>query len=151
MEPSAWHRWTNFVTSCALDQSVDHLCHQGSNLSHCRQLPQPPTATAAKFHSYRAYLAVQQWIGNKLCPTDWGWQYRDGGLVPLTTDQRCETCRAVARQVVGRHADAERQGCTVHPCAVSVHGQTCNNIHALVVSHDSDMTHRGVNATTLVT
>ena len=24
-------------------RSVDHLCHQGSNLSHCRQLPQPPS------------------------------------------------------------------------------------------------------------
>ena len=26
-----------------LHQSVDHLCHQDSNLSHCRQLTQPPT------------------------------------------------------------------------------------------------------------
>ena len=32
-----------FVTSCSLDLSVDHLCHQGSNLSHCRQLSQPPS------------------------------------------------------------------------------------------------------------
>ena len=40
----------------------------------------PPTSAAAKFHSYRAYLAVQQWIGNHLGPTDWGWQYRDGML-----------------------------------------------------------------------
>ena len=47
----------------------------------------PPTVAAAKFHSYRAYLAVQQWIGNNLCPTDWGWHYRDGSLVPLTTDR----------------------------------------------------------------
>ena len=45
----------------------------------------PPTASAAKFHSYRAYLAVQPWIGNNLYPTDWDWQYRDGGLVTLTT------------------------------------------------------------------
>ena len=134
MEPSDRHRWTNFVTSCTLDQSVDHLCHQGSDLSHCRQLPQLPSS-----NSYRAYIAVQQllavprqrsgdgatltthrlpgrpstiiaesstscagcgntlsagherrevqqWIGNYLCPTDWGWQYRDESLVPLTTD-----------------------------------------------------------------
>ncbi len=27
-----------------LDQSVDHLCHQGSNLSHCRQLSQQPSS-----------------------------------------------------------------------------------------------------------
>ena len=41
-----------------------------------------PTAAAAKFHSYRANIAVQQWIWNNLCPTD-----RDGNLVPLTTDR----------------------------------------------------------------
>ena len=85
----------------------------------------PPTAAAARFHSYRAYLAVQQWIGNNVCPTDWGWQYRNGSLVSLHIGQErlhvcCESCRAVARQVVGRHADAGRQGCTVHPCAVTV-------------------------------
>ena len=40
MEPSDRHRWTNFVTSCTLDQSVDHLSEQGSNVSRCRQLPQ---------------------------------------------------------------------------------------------------------------
>ena len=31
----------------------------------------------------------------------------------------CESWRAVVRQVVGRHADARGQGCTVHPCAVT--------------------------------
>ena len=46
----------------------------------------PPTV-AAEFHSYHAYLAVQQLIGNNLCPTDWGWQYREGSLVQLTTDR----------------------------------------------------------------
>ena len=51
---------------------------------------------------------------------------RDESLVPLTTDRPvarlhvcCESCRVVARQVVGRHADARRQGFTVHPCAVT--------------------------------
>ena len=28
-----------------------------------------PTSAAANFHAYRAYLAVQQWIGNNLCTT----------------------------------------------------------------------------------
>ena len=34
----------------------------------------PLTAAATKFHSYRSYIAEQQWIGNNVCPTDWGWQ-----------------------------------------------------------------------------
>jgi len=47
----------------------------------------PPTSAAAKFHSYRAYLAVQQWQGNEMQPTEWGWQYREGLLVPIETDR----------------------------------------------------------------
>ena len=31
---------------------------------------------------------LQQWIGNNLCPTDWGWKYRDESLVPLTSHYR---------------------------------------------------------------
>jgi len=34
----------------------------------------PPISVAAKQHSYRAYLTVQEWMGNSLSPTDWGWQ-----------------------------------------------------------------------------
>ena len=47
----------------------------------------PPTSAATKFHSYRAYLAVKQWQGNEMPPTEWGWQYRDGLLVPIETDR----------------------------------------------------------------
>ena len=47
----------------------------------------PPTSAATKFHSYRAYLAVQQWQGNEMPSTEWGWQYRDGLLVPIETDR----------------------------------------------------------------
>ena len=57
-----------------------------------------PTVGTAKFHSDRSYLAevaVQQWIGNTFCPTDLGWQYRDGSLVPLTTDWPVAPTRAL--------------------------------------------------------
>ena len=115
--------------------SLDNLCYilytrsvSRSSLSSGFKLESlPPTVAAAKFHSYRAYLAVQQWLWNNFCPTDWGWQYWDGSLVPLTTDRPvapihvcCESCRAGARHVVGRHADAGRRGCTVHQCVVTV-------------------------------
>ena len=33
----------------------------------------PTTQASAKFHSYRAYLQVQIWIGNTCNPTEWGW------------------------------------------------------------------------------
>lgn len=31
-----------------------------------------PTSASARQHSFRAYLPVQNWLGNDLCPTDWG-------------------------------------------------------------------------------
>ena len=46
----------------------------------------PPTSAAAKQHSYRTYLAVQEWMGNSLNPTEWGWRFQDGTLVPLEMD-----------------------------------------------------------------
>ena len=43
----------------------------------------PPTCSAAKYHSYRAYFAVQEWLGNagNLIPTDWGCEQRGGIIV----------------------------------------------------------------------
>ena len=45
------------------------------------------TSIAAKFHSFRAYHTIQQWLGNELPPDLWGWQNRDATLVPVETDQ----------------------------------------------------------------
>ena len=49
----------------------------------------PPTSAAAKYHAYRAYFAVQEWLGNarSLQPTDWGWELHDGMLTPILTDK----------------------------------------------------------------
>jgi len=46
----------------------------------------PPTRAAAKQHSYRTYLTVQEWMGNTLPPTDWGWRSQDNTLTPVETD-----------------------------------------------------------------
>ena len=43
----------------------------------------PPTEDAAKLHSERAYLQVQEWLGNRLDPTSFGWVLRDGILDPI--------------------------------------------------------------------
>ena len=142
MEPSDRYRWTSFFTSCTLDQSVDHLCYQGSHLSHCRQLPQPPSPIHRGV--YRAYIAVQQWIGNNVCPNDWGWQYMDGSLVPFTTDRPIAPTRGLRIVFCGcktgfrktcRHRKA-RLYCTAM-CS-HCNGQTSSNIHALAVSQYSD-------------
>ena len=43
----------------------------------------PPTSAAAKQHSYRTYLAVQEWTGNCLQPTESGWKLENNMLSPV--------------------------------------------------------------------
>ena len=49
----------------------------------------PPTSSAAKFHAYSAYFAVQEWLGNpaKLEAIKWGWQLCDGMINPVFNDR----------------------------------------------------------------
>ena len=65
-----------------------HFCEKVVVCS--RQLqPQtlPTTSGAAKFHSQRVYLQVQQWMGqaDDLKEEDWGWHKDQKGYAPLYT------------------------------------------------------------------
>ena len=55
--------------------------------SHVKPQTLPPTSGAAKYHSLRVYLQIQEWKGSAdgLHPTDWGWQECDEGFLPLQT------------------------------------------------------------------
>ena len=72
-------------------QSLDEYRHVAynraigrSSLSSSFQLESlPPTSAAAEQHSYCTYLTVQQWMGNTLSPTEWGWRSQDGSLEPV--------------------------------------------------------------------
>ena len=51
----------------------------------------PPTQRAAYFHGHRAHLQIVTWklldtADFQLKPEDWGWQVKNGGLVPVMTD-----------------------------------------------------------------
>lgn len=45
----------------------------------------PPTDLAIKQHALRVYLQCQDWKSNKLDPKQWGWEEKDGMLVPTYT------------------------------------------------------------------
>ena len=68
------HRWTTFRKKVA----------SATKFVHPQDLP--PTSGAAKYHSQRVYLQVQQWKGKQLEPTDWGWVLGDEKLYPITTE-----------------------------------------------------------------
>lgn len=95
----------------------------------------PPTSAAAKYHSYRAYYAVQEWLGNvgDIEPTEWGWELQGGMLSPILTD------RPVAPEAVllivscgckttcGKRCKCRKAGLYCTPMCSSCIGQTCSN------------------------
>ena len=56
--------------------------------SHVQSQSLPPTSAAARYHSLRVYLQVQQWkgVGEALLLEEWGWKATDGRVDPLMTD-----------------------------------------------------------------
>ena len=59
-----------------------------TSLSHCDPKVLPPTAAAAKFHSYRVFLQVNQWKNIDCCMTEtsWGWKQHENEFKPIATD-----------------------------------------------------------------
>ena len=79
----------NGMSTDTLD-SLQHkrFCEKvASKTSHVKPQSLPPTSAAAKYHSLRVYLQVQEWKGSaaELNPIDWGWQECEEGFVPLQT------------------------------------------------------------------
>ena len=69
---------------------VLYMKKKNSKASSAFQLQSLPlTSAAAKFHSYRAYYAVQEWLGNAtdVLPTEWGWKLQGGVLSPVLTNR----------------------------------------------------------------
>ena len=93
----------------------------------------PPTSAAAKQHSFRTYLIVQEWMGRPLQPTDWGWKMGDI-LTPVETDRPIAPDTLLNMISCGCRADGCGVSCGcrkmgVHCSALcsKCSGQTCNN------------------------
>jgi len=83
----------------------------------------PPTSDAAKYHSYRAYLQVQQWQGNPdIIPTDWGWCFNDGKISPIIMDSEVAPGRILKLISCGC-----KQGCRKR-CKCRSNGLKCTNL-----------------------
>ena len=82
----------------------------------------PPTSAAAKYHSLRAYHTVQQWLGNKLAATQYGFELCDGVLVPIRSD-----LAPAPSLVLNLVSCGCKAGCSSN-CKCKKEGQTCSAI-----------------------
>ena len=71
-------------------QSLDNLrVHtflrkSATSARHIQPQDLPPTSDSARFHILRAYLQVQEWMGETyISPTDFGWELVDNRLCPV--------------------------------------------------------------------
>lgn len=83
----------------------------------------PPTIAAAKEHIFRVYLQVQQWLGNELSATDWGWQKSNVGLRPMYT-----TDTIIPDELLETFACSCKTGCVSNKCTCKSHGLECTDL-----------------------
>lgn len=75
---------TNSINSLRFEKFCQKVA---TNTTFVHPQTLPPTASAAKYHSYRVYHQVQEWTGRTgLNPLDWGWHLDNEKLVPTEMD-----------------------------------------------------------------
>lgn len=107
----------------------------GSSTSFVKPEVLPPTSAAAKFHSMRVYLQVQQWMGNgqNIKPEDWGWYIKASRYLPVLTDKAAapvellEFIRCNCKSGCGtRHCSCRKNGLDCSPACGQCRG-SCSN------------------------
>ena len=103
----------------------------------------PPTSAAAKFHSYRTYHAVQEWLGNEIRATDWGWYLKDGRLLPIVNDKEPAPQRVLkiiscaCQKGCNARCKCRRYNMECTEMCASCLGQSCkNSVHT--IDHDDN-------------
>ena len=129
-------------------ESLDSLRHQrfcekvASKKSHVKPQALPPTSAAAKYHSLRVYLQIQEWKGSAgdLHPTDWGWQECDEGLTPLQTSlpPAPEHLLRVIRCNCQTDCSTLRCSCKKHNIECTLACGNCKGSGCTNISHDHD-------------
>lgn len=86
----------------------------------------PPTASAARYHSYRTYFQVQSWMClndniEEKDPQQWGWEKQQEMLLPMFTD------KAVAPEELLKVVRCNcKSGCGTAMCSCRKHGLVCS-------------------------
>ena len=131
-----------------LTDSLDSLRHKrfcekvASKTSHVKPQSLPPTSAAAKYHSLRVYLQVQEWKGfaDGLHPADWRWQECEEGFVPLQTSlpPAPEYLLQVIRCNCQTDCSTLRCSCKKHNIECNPACGNCKGTGCTKISHDTD-------------
>ena len=137
------------ASKCASLDELRNICYKKAvtktSLSSSFQLAiLPPTSAAAKQHSFRTYLTVQEWMGRFLQPTDWGWKLEDI-LTPIDSDRplapeillnmiSCE-CKAVGCGVL---CGCRKTGVHCSALCANCSSQTFNNVAPAPLLNEDD-------------
>ena len=135
------------ATCTTLDKRIYILYMQKVSKSSSFKLHSlPPTSAAAKYHSYRAYYAVQEWLGNTgdIAPVDWGWEVQDGMLSPVLNDEAVAPDNVLkivscgCQTDCGKRCKCRKAGLLCTAMCSTCLGQTCSNACQTVDDDDDD-------------
>lgn len=105
----------------------------------------PPTESAAKQHLFRVYFQVQQWFGNTMDPTNWGWEIKEDKLQPTYTNDllvpenilRDISCRCV--KACTKVCSCVKHGLKCTDYCSGCHGKTCKNSEETIKNSNVDL------------
>ena len=92
-----------------------------------------PTSAAARRHSYRVYLQIQEWMGHLLTPTEWGWQDHDQtisshGYNPTSSSTATDEHRHLwCRTGSGNACRCREAGMVCYDVCFNCMGVSCDN------------------------
>ena len=131
------------------DQSLDELRFKTfiykvkTSTTYVQVQSLPPTQAPAKFHSYRVYLQVQNWLGKNLIPIEWGWCKKKDKLSPVKTllPAAPERLLKIIRCSCTQNYDTKRCSCRKHGLTCSAgcggcRGTSCSNIRLILDETD---------------
>ena len=104
-----------------------------------------PTSDSASFHSFRVYHQVQDWLGNELDPTKWGWKVVGGKLFPEYSSKPPAPQQLLKVVRCGCKTDCSRKTCSclkyglkcTEACQ-NCRGISCDNVLEIIEENTED-------------
>jgi len=81
----------------------------------------PSTTDSARQHYFRVYGQIQEWLGNDLAPSEWGWKLVNGKFLPLLMGKQLGPSYLLKYV----HCGCKEDGCKANSCSCRSIGLPC--------------------------